>query len=61
MSGIGTEAAVFLYAGLSGMTVFFAYRILGCIRKILPYSSAAVRTEDILSVSYTQLTQTTEA
>ena len=34
MPGIGTEAAVFLYAGLSGMTVFFAYRILGCIRKI---------------------------
>ena len=48
MSGIGTEAAVFLYAGLSGMTVFFAYRILGCIRKILPHSSAAVGAEDIL-------------
>lgn len=48
MLGIGTEAAVFLYAGLSGMTVFFAYRILGCIRKILPHSSAAVGAEDIL-------------
>ena len=48
MPGIGTEAAVFLYAGLSGMTVFFAYRILGCIRKILPHSSAAVGAEDIL-------------
>lgn len=48
MAGIGTEAAIFLYAGLSGMTVFFAYRILGCIRKILPHSSAAVGAEDII-------------
>lgn len=48
MAGIGTEAAIFLYAGLSGMTVFFAYRILGCIRKILPHSNAVVGIEDII-------------
>ena len=32
--GIGTEAGVFLYAGLSGMTVMFAYGILSCCERI---------------------------
>ena len=31
--GIGTEAGVFLYAGLSGMTAVFAYGVLSCLRK----------------------------
>ena len=48
MAGIGTEAAIFLYAGLSGITVSFAYRILGCIRRILPHSSVAVGAEDLI-------------
>ena len=46
--GIGTEADVFLYAGLSGMTVLFAYNILSCLRKIIPHNSIAIGIEDLL-------------
>ncbi len=46
--GIGTEAGVFLYAGLSGMTVLFAYQILSSVRGIVPHSVAATGIEDIL-------------
>ena len=48
MLGIGAEAAVFLYAGLSGMTVMFGYDILVCLRKIIPHCSAAVSVEDLV-------------
>ncbi len=48
MSGISTEAAVFFYAGLSGMTVLSAYGILVCIRRIIPHSAAAVNIEDLI-------------
>lgn len=44
--GIGVEAGVFLYAGLTGMTVLFSYGILVCLRKLIPHSSAAVGAED---------------
>lgn len=46
--GIGTEAGVFLYAGLSGMTVMFAYEVLSCIRKLLPHSPWIVGVEDLI-------------
>ena len=45
--GIGTEACVFLYAGLSGMTVMFAYELLICIRKLIPHSLRVVGAEDL--------------
>ena len=37
MLGIGTEAEIFLYAGLSGAVVFLSYGILVCIMKIVPH------------------------
>ena len=46
--GIGTEAGVFLYAGLSGMTVMFAYGILSCLRKLIPHSLRIVGAEDLI-------------
>lgn len=46
--GIGTEAGIFLYAGLSGMAVLFAYDILICIRKMIPHSFGAVGAEDLV-------------
>ena len=46
--GIGTEAGIFLYAGLSGMTVMFAYEILSCIRKLIPHSPRIVGVEDLV-------------
>lgn len=46
--GIGTEAGVFLYAGLSGMTVMFAYELLSCIRKLFPHSPWIVGAEDLI-------------
>lgn len=48
MLGIGTEAAVFLYAGLTGMTAVYAYCVLVCIRKVIPHSSLAVGAEDFI-------------
>ena len=46
--GIGTEAGVFLYAGLSGMTAVFAYGILSCLRKLIPHSLSVIGAEDLL-------------
>lgn len=48
MYGIGTEAAVFLCAGLSGMSVMFAWQMLSCFRKAIPHSGPAVAAGDIL-------------
>lgn len=48
MSGIGMEALIFLYAGLGGMTVLFAYYVLICFRHILKHGAAAAGLEDIL-------------
>lgn len=47
MIGIGKEALIFLYAGLGGMEVLFAYYILICLRHIIKHSGAAVGAEDI--------------
>lgn len=46
--GIGTEAGVFLYAGLSGMTVVFAYGTLSCLRKLIPHRLSVIGAEDLL-------------
>lgn len=46
--GIGVEAGVFLYAGLSGMAVLFGYDILICLRKLIPHSRPAVGIEDLV-------------
>ena len=46
--GIGTEAGIFLYAGLSGMTVMFAYELLCCLRKLIPHVPRVVAAEDFL-------------
>ena len=46
--GIGTEAGVFLYAGLSGMTVMFAYELLSCIRQLFPHSPWLVGAEELI-------------
>ncbi len=46
MLGIGAEAAIFLYAVLSGMTVLCAYRIMTCVREIIPHNTWAVGAED---------------
>ena len=45
--GIGTEAGVFLYAGLSGMAVMFACRFLSCLRKLIPLKPWVVGAEDL--------------
>ena len=46
MLGIGTEAGIFLYAGLSGAVVFLAYGVLVCFRKIVPHRNLAAGLED---------------
>lgn len=48
MIGTGMEALIFLYAGLSGMTVLFAYYVLICFRRIVKHSAAVTGLEDIL-------------
>lgn len=48
MLGIGKEAAVFLYAGLSGIVIFTGYRILCQIRRLIRHSELVVNLEDIL-------------
>ena len=48
MIGIGMEALIFLYAGLGGMMVLFAYYVLICFRHIVKHSTAAAGVEDIL-------------
>ena len=47
MLGIGTEAGIFLYAGLSGAAVFLAYGVLVCFRKIVPHRNLAAGLEDL--------------
>lgn len=46
--GIGTEACVFLYAGLTGMTVLSAYEFLRCLRRLIPHTYRVVGVEDFL-------------
>ena len=46
MLGIGKEAVIFVYAGLSGIVTFSCYQILLLLRELVPHSAAAVSTED---------------
>lgn len=48
MFGIGKEAAIFLYAALSGSVLYFSYQILYWIRKLIPHASWLVNIEDLL-------------
>lgn len=47
MYSIETELSIFFYACFSGGSVAAAYRILVCIRQILPHSSLAAGIEDL--------------
>ena len=46
--GIGKEAAIFLYAVLSGIVTFSSYQILCLFRKLIKHHIAAVSIEDFL-------------
>lgn len=46
--GIGREAGVFLYAALSGLSVWAAYGILSCFRKIVSHRRIMISLEDIV-------------
>lgn len=48
ISGIGTEAGVFLYACISGAVILLGYGVLRCVRKLIRHSAAAVGAEDLL-------------
>jgi len=48
MLGIGNEAMIFLYAGLTGVVTFSCYQWLKLFRKLIPHSVAAVNIEDLL-------------
>lgn len=46
MLGIGREAAIFLYAVLSGMAVMFSYEILRLLRRLVRHPGFLVGLED---------------
>lgn len=46
MLGIGKEAVIFLYAGLSGIVTFSCYQILCLFRMLVKHHIAAVSIED---------------
>lgn len=48
MLGIGKEAAIFLYAGMSGIVTFSCYQILHLFRKLVKHHIAAISAEDFL-------------
>lgn len=48
MLGIGKEAFIFLYAGLSGIVVLFSYQILRQLRRLIPHHIIVVNLEDII-------------
>ncbi|MCU6746853.1 MULTISPECIES: spore cortex biosynthesis protein YabQ [Lachnospiraceae] len=48
MLGIETEAMIFLFAGLSGITVMLVYDILVLFRKLIRHRYWAVSVEDFL-------------
>ena len=47
MSGIGKEAAIFVYACLSGSIVFWIYQILVWCRKLIRHKAWVVSVEDL--------------
>lgn len=48
IAGIGNEAAVFLYAVLSGAMILLGYCLLGYIRRMIRHSMLAVGVEDLI-------------
>lgn len=48
MLGIGKEAIIFLYAGLSGIVVLFSYQILRLFRRLIRHHIIVVNLEDVL-------------
>lgn len=48
MLGIGKEAVIFLYAGLSGIVLFAGYQILIVFRKIFRHSAGVINAEDFI-------------
>ena len=48
MPGLGAEAMIFLYAGLSGLTVLAGYDVLRWFRRIIRHHDFLVGVEDIL-------------
>lgn len=65
MLGIGKEAVIFLYAGLTGIVIFSSYQILVLFRKLIRHHIAVVNAEDFLywvgmsSYVFRQMYQTT--
>ena len=48
MLGIGKEAFIFLYAGISGIVILFSYQMLRLLRRMVPHHMAVVNLEDLL-------------
>ena len=48
MLGIGKEAIIFLYAGLSGIVILFSYQILRLFRRLIGHHIVAVNLEDVI-------------
>lgn len=46
MLGIGKEAIIFLYAGLSGIVVLFSYQMLRLLRRLIRHHIILVNLED---------------
>ncbi|MBA4701594.1 MAG: spore cortex biosynthesis protein YabQ [Ruminococcus sp.] len=46
MLGIGKEAVIFFYAGLSGIVVLFSYQILRLLRHLIRHHIAVINLED---------------
>ena len=54
MLGIGKEAVIFVYAGLSGIVTFSCYQILLLLRELVPHAPAAVSMEDFFLLDRNQ-------
>ncbi len=48
MLGIGKEAVIFLYAGLSGIVILFSYQILRLLRRFISHHIFVINLEDLL-------------
>lgn len=48
ISGISNEAAIFLYAVLSGAAVLFGYNVLRIVRRLIPHSVMVSGVEDLV-------------
>lgn len=48
MLGIGKEAVIFLYAGLSGAVIFFSYGVLRLLRNLIRHHIVVINLEDFI-------------